>query len=68
MAVDANIDQFTDLASDGPFGYGPDVLYQANDAIMKYLDGGHIMPLPVDKFDDYSLIDQNAIYEQVENI
>ena len=60
VAVDANIDQFTDLASDGPFGYGPDVLYQANDAIMKYLDGGHIMPLPVDKFDDYSLIDQNA--------
>ena len=35
-AVDANMDQYTDLEQDGPYGYGPDVLYQANDALMKY--------------------------------
>ena len=35
-AVDANMDQYLDLANDGPYGYGPDVLYQANDVIMKY--------------------------------
>ena len=46
-AVDANIDQYNDLEQSGPFGYGPDVLYQANDAIMKYVDGHHIMPIPV---------------------
>ena len=36
VAVDANMDQYTDLEQDGPYGYGPDVLYQANDALMKY--------------------------------
>ena len=46
-AVDANIDQYNDLEQSGPFGYGPDVLYQANDAIMKYVDGHHIMPIPL---------------------
>ena len=48
-AVDANMDQFTDLETGGPYGYGPDVLYQANDAIMKYVDGTrkHILPLPM---------------------
>ena len=34
-AVDANMDQYLDLANDGPYGYGPDVLYQANDVIMR---------------------------------
>ena len=34
-AVDANMDQYLDLANDGPYGYGPDVLYQANDIIMQ---------------------------------
>ena len=34
-AVDANMNQYLDLANDGPYGYGPDVLYQANDVIMK---------------------------------
>ena len=27
VAVDANMDQYLDLANDGPYGYGPDVLY-----------------------------------------
>ena len=48
VAVDANMDQYTDLEQDGPYGYGPDVLYQANDALMKYTDGKHIQPLPVE--------------------
>ena len=48
VAVDANMDQYTDLEQDGPYGYGPDVLYQASDALMKYTDGKHIQPLPVE--------------------
>lgn len=54
VAVDANMDQYTDLANDGPYGYGPDVLYQANDALMKYVDNRHIMPLPVERLSCYS--------------
>ena len=46
-AVDANMDQYLDLANDGPYGYGPDALYQANDVIMQYAKGKHIYPLPV---------------------
>lgn len=61
-AVDANMDQFTDLETGGPYGYGPDVLYQANDAIMKYVDGTrkHILPLPVEQLDCYEHIGKNA--------
>ena len=50
-AVDANMDQYTDLETGGPFGYGPDILYQANDSLMKYVDGKHILPLPKDELD-----------------
>ena len=46
QAVDANMDQYLDLANAGPYGYGPDVLYQANDVIMQYADGNNIYPLP----------------------
>ncbi len=60
VAVDANMDQYTDLETGGPYGYGPDVLYQANDAIMKYVDGKHIMPLPVNELEYYSDITENA--------
>ena len=61
-AVDANMDQYTDLETGGPYGYGPDVLYQANDALMKYVDGTrkHILPLPVRQLDCYRHVDQNA--------
>jgi arabinogalactan oligomer/maltooligosaccharide transport system substrate-binding protein len=45
-AVDANMDQYVDLEQNGPDGYGPDVLYQANDMLMRYAEGGHILPLP----------------------
>lgn len=61
-AVDANMDQYTDLETGGPYGYGPDVLYQANDALMKYVDGTrkHILPLPVEQLDCYQHIGKNA--------
>jgi arabinogalactan oligomer/maltooligosaccharide transport system substrate-binding protein len=60
VAVDANMDQYLDLANDGPYGYGPDVLYQANDVIMKYVDGKHIYPIPVEQLDCYEQIPQAA--------
>lgn len=59
-AVDANMDQYLDLANDGPYGYGPDVLYQANDVIMQYAEGKHILPLPVEQMDCYSQIPDEA--------
>ncbi len=59
-AVDANMDQYTDLETGGPYGYGPDVLYQANDALMKYVDGKHIMPLPIEKLDCYEQVSETA--------
>ena len=60
VAVDANMDQYLDLANDGPYGYGPDVLYQANDVIMKYVDGKHIFPIPVEKLECYEKIPEAA--------
>ena len=59
-AVDANIDPCTELENDGPYGYGPDVLYQANDRIMRYVDGRHIMPLPVDAIDCLDVVGDRA--------
>lgn len=59
-AVDANMDQYTDLETGGPYGYGPDVLYQANDALMKYVDGKHILPLPIKELDCYSFVSERA--------
>ncbi len=61
-AVDANMDQYTDLETGGPYGYGPDVVYQANDGIMKYVDGTrkHILPLPVEELDCYKHIGDKA--------
>lgn len=59
-AVDANMDQYLDLANDGPYGYGPDVLYQANDVIMQYATGKHIYPLPVEQMECYGEIPQTA--------
>ncbi|MBQ1993586.1 MAG: sugar ABC transporter substrate-binding protein [Lachnospiraceae bacterium] len=60
VAVDANMDQYLDLANDGPYGYGPDVLYQANDVIMKYVDGKHIYPIPTEKLECYDKIPDAA--------
>ena len=51
QAVDANMDQYVDLEQNGPDGYGPDVLYQANDMLMRYAEGGHILPLPTEELE-----------------
>ncbi|MDR1705322.1 MAG: extracellular solute-binding protein [Clostridiales bacterium] len=59
-AVDANMDQYLDLENDGPYGYGPDVLYQANDVLMKYVDGNHILALPPDALEAWEQIPASA--------
>ena len=59
-AVDANQGEFSDLANSGPYGYGPDVIYQANDIIMKYVDQKHVTPLPKSKIEAYSMIPEEA--------
>ncbi len=53
-------DQYQDLATDGPYGWGPDVWYQANDILMKYATKQHMLPLPIDSLSCRSLIPQNA--------
>lgn len=60
VAVDANMDQYSNLADDGPYGYGPDVLYQANDVLMKYVEGKHIYPVPAQSMACYDKIPQAA--------
>lgn len=60
VAVDANMDQYSNLADDGPYGYGPDVLYQANDVLMKYVEGKHIYPIPVSSMECKDQISQAA--------
>ena len=60
VAVDANMDQYSNLADDGPYGYGPDVLYQANDSLMKYVEGKHIYPIPAQSLESYGQISQAA--------
>lgn len=60
IAVDADMDEYSDLENDGPYGYGPDVLYQANDVLMKYVDGHHIYPINIEELECYDQIPQNA--------
>ncbi len=60
VAVDANTDEYTDLANDGPYGCGPDVIYQANDSVMKYVSGKHVMPLPIEELECYKEISDTA--------
>ncbi len=60
VAVDANMDEYSDLEQDGPYGYGPDVLYQANDVLMRYVNGKHIMPIPIEQLDCYNYIGEKA--------
>lgn len=59
-AVDANMEEYSDLAENGPYGYGPDVLYQANDQIMTYAEDKHIMALSIEDFDCYDQTPQEA--------
>lgn len=60
VAEDAKMSGYTDLAQLGPLGKGPDVIYQANDQIMKYADDRHVQPLPVFEYEDYDLYPTNA--------
>ena len=59
-AVDANMGAYTDLEKLGPAGYGPDVVYQANDVLMRYALNKHIQPLPVEEMEAYSQIPKGA--------
>lgn len=67
-AVDANQGEFSDLANSGPYGYGPDVLYQANDVIMKYVDQKHVTPLPTSKLDACEKIPSEAMKAYEANV
>ena len=60
QAVDANMDEYSNLAENGPYGYGPDVIYQANDKLMTYAEDKHILPLDIESFECYEYIPQEA--------
>lgn len=60
VAVDANMGLYTDLEQDGPYGYGPDIVYGANDTLMSYVSGKHILPLPVESLDCYEQVSDKA--------
>lgn len=60
QAVDANMDEYSDLAANGPYGYGPDIIYQANDKLMTYAEDKHILPLNIEEFDCYDYTPEAA--------
>ena len=60
QAVDANMDEYSNLAENGPYGYGPDVIYQANDKLMTYAEDKHILPLNVEEFECYQYTPKEA--------
>ena len=60
VAVDANMEEYSNLAENGPYGYGPDVIYQANDKLMTYAEDKHILPLTIDEYECYEYIPQEA--------
>lgn len=60
QAVDANMEEYSDLAANGPYGYGPDIIYQANDKIMTYAEDKHVLPLNIEDFDCYSCVPEEA--------
>lgn len=59
-AVDANMEEYTDLAANGPYGYGPDVLYQANDKLMTYAEDKHVLPITPEEMDCYEYVPEVA--------
>ena len=59
-AVDANMGAYTDLEKLGPAGYGPDIVYQANDVLMRYAENRHIQPIPTEEMDVYAEIPEQA--------
>ena len=60
QAVDANMEEYSNLAENGPYGYGPDVLYQANDKLMTYAEDKHILALNRDDFECAQYIPDEA--------
>lgn len=60
IAVDANMDEYSNLAENGPYGYGPDVIYQANDKLMTYAEDKHILAIDVESLECYSQIPEEA--------
>ena len=60
VAVDANMDEYSNLAENGPYGYGPDVLYQANDKLMTYAEDKHILAINKDDFECSKYIPEEA--------
>lgn len=60
VAVDADMDEYSDLAENGPYGYGPDVLYQANDVLMRYAEDRHILALDKSKLECASMVPDTA--------
>ena len=60
VAVDANMDEYSNLAENGPYGYGPDVLYQANDKLMTYAEDKHILAINKDDFECSKYIPDEA--------
>lgn len=53
QAVDADMEEYSNLAENGPYGYGPDVIYQANDKLMTYAADKHILPIDIESLDCY---------------
>lgn len=60
QAVDANMDEYSNLAENGPYGYGPDVLYQANDKLMTYAEDKHLLAINPEDFDCYETTAQEG--------
>ena len=60
VAVDANMDEYSNLAENGPYGYGPDVLYQANDKLMTYAEDKHILAINKDDIECSKYIPEEA--------
>lgn len=60
VAVDANMDEYSNLAENGPYGYGPDVIYQANDKLMTYAEDKHILALNPEDYECAEYIPEQA--------
>lgn len=59
-AVDADMEEYSNLAENGPYGYGPDIIYQANDKLMTYAVDKHILPINVESLDCYEQTPEEA--------
>lgn len=60
QAVDADMEEYSNLAENGPYGYGPDIIYQANDKLMTYAEDKHILPIDIENLDCYEQTPEEA--------